>query len=84
MSDHVNHVTTIQERVSSAVTYGSSAGAVFIGLTLNEWVLIVGIVVPILALLGNWVITIYFKQKNLELDREVALARFDIEQDEKS
>lgn len=64
------YVPSAAERLSNGVTIGSSAGALIAGLTLSDIALVVGIVVPILALVSNWAITIYFKREHLKLARE--------------
>ncbi|MEN6540838.1 MAG: phage holin [Mizugakiibacter sp.] len=55
------------EKTTQAVAYGSAAGSVLAGLTLNDWGVIIGIVVAVMTMLCNIFITIYFKQQSLKL-----------------
>lgn len=59
------------EKTTQAMTYGGAATSVLSGLSLNQWGVIVGMVVAVLGLLGNWAINIYFSH----LDHKLKKAR---------
>lgn len=65
------------EKTTQAMTYGGAATSVLAGLSLNQWGVIIGMVVAVLGLFGNWAINIYFshlayKLKKARLAAELA------------
>lgn len=50
-------------KAATAATYGGSAGAVFFGLTANEFVALAGVVIALIGLVVN----IWFKWQHLKL-----------------
>lgn len=47
----------IKESTASAISYGTSAGTVILGLSLNEWAAVAGIV----GIFLTWLTNLYFK-----------------------
>lgn len=58
------------ENKVATVTYTSSVLTIFGGLTLNNWLAIGGFIVAVISMVAQITITIYFKQKHLELARQ--------------
>jgi hypothetical protein len=63
------------ERAAQTATYGGSAGAVFFGLSANEFAAIAGVLIGVLGLILQAAITIYFKHQHLALARAAAEAK---------
>lgn len=61
---------TFGAKATSGMTHGGAAVAVVGGMTLNEIAIVVGIVVSVLGLFGNWCINWYWKQQEHRLARE--------------
>lgn len=64
------HAAEAVTRVASAATYGGSAGAVFFGLTANEFAALSGVAIAVVGLAVN----VYFKAQHLRIARERAQA----------
>lgn len=56
--------------VLEKTTYTASGGAIFFGLTANEFAAIGGLIIAALSLLANLIITWHFKAQHLRLARE--------------
>lgn len=57
------------EKTTQVMMYGGSLGTILSGLSLNQWGVIVGMVVAVLGLVGNWAINIYFSYLDHKLKR---------------
>jgi len=62
----MTHNELIVTKAASAATYGGSAGAVFFGLTANEFAAFAGIAIALAGLLVN----IWFKWQHLKLAKK--------------
>lgn len=65
------------ERGTQAATYGGAGSAVVGGMSANEIAAWGGLAVAILGLVLNLAVTIYFKQRHLNVVAEAAKARPD-------
>lgn len=68
-------MVTHEERIATAGTYTGSAIAAFSGLTLNEWGVVVGIVLGTLSFIAN----IWFKHRILRLARDRDDVNFNVD-----
>lgn len=57
-------------KATAGMTHGGATLTIFGGLTLNELAVVVGIVVSVAGLIGNWVITWHWKRAHYQLERE--------------
>lgn len=62
--------STLGGKITFGMTQGGAALSVIGGLTLNEWAAAVGMVVAVAGLVGNFIITNYWKRKHYRLERE--------------
>lgn len=63
----------ITTKAATAATYGGSAGAVFFGLTANEFAAFAGVVIAVIGLLVN----IWFKWQHLKLAKKHLQEQYD-------
>lgn len=68
-------------KVTSAATYTGSGAAVFFGLTANEIAAMGGLLVAMLAAIGNFGLTWWYKHKHFQLARVKRASDF-VEDDE--
>lgn len=61
------------EKASATAMYGGSSGAVFFGLTANEFAAVCGVVIALVGLVVN----IWFKTQHLRIAREQLKANKD-------
>ena len=66
---------THEEKIASAGTYAGGVIAALSGLTLNEW----GVIIGILLGLGGFAANLWFKHRILKLAREQKNVHFDID-----
>lgn len=63
------------ERAAQTATYGGAGGAVFFGMTANEFAAVAGVVIGVAGLILQAVITIYFKHRHLAIAEAAAKAK---------
>jgi hypothetical protein len=63
------------ERSAQAVTYGGASGAVYFGMTANEFAAIAGVVIGVIGLVVQVAVTIYFKRLHLAITARAAKAK---------
>lgn len=56
----------MDQSTSTATAYGANAFTIILGLTVNEWCLLIGALGALVTAVSNW----HFKRKHLELARE--------------
>ena len=66
---------TLIERAAQTVTYGGAGGAVFFGMTANEFAAVAGVLIGVVGLILQAGITIYFKRQHLAIARSAAAAK---------
>lgn len=66
---------TIIERVAQTATYGGAGGAVFFGMTANEFAAVAGVLIGAVGLVLQAAITIYFKRQHVKIALEAAKAK---------
>jgi hypothetical protein len=62
---NVDHQTV--EKVSEVATYGGGIGAFVAGMTANEIAAFGGLLIAFIGLIVNTTVSVYFKQKHLQL-----------------
>lgn len=67
----------MNESTSTAASYSANAVTLVLGLTVNEWCLLIGAVGAVATAWSNW----HFKQKHLDLARERMERELNLETD---
>lgn len=57
------------EKITNIATYGGSVLAIISGLSLNQWGVVIGIIVGVLGMVGNLSVNIYFKLLDYRLKK---------------
>lgn len=70
MEGFTHPVQTLAEKAATAATYGGSTGAVFFGLTANEFAALGGLGIAVVGFLVN----VWFKAQHLKIARQRAAA----------
>jgi len=65
-----NHVAEVATNIAHKVTVGSAGVTVFSGFTLNEWGVVIGIVIGVLSFVTGTAINIWFKHQQLKILRQ--------------
>lgn len=66
---------THEERIASAGTYAGSVIAALSGLTLNEW----GVIIGVLLAIGSFVANLWFKYHIIKIAKSQQQVHFDVD-----
>lgn len=63
--------TDHSEKIATCTSYLAAAANIFVGLTINDISIAIGILLAIMTFLVNW----YYKHRNMKLREAIALSR---------